>query len=482
MVNPNKELFRWGPFDGRPIYTSYYMIAIAKQLPKRYKYKWPEILLYFIKDKMTFISDYSDLRKAGKKHFNTWLMNDKNLKKIEFDFDKAIRELNKFYRKISNIYLDSLNDKQLFGIYNKWFKLYIDFWTSGLVPELANWGGEQILKEELSKKIKNEKDFITAFEKLAAPERLSFYQEEQLKLLNLKKYEKTKNFNNLLKEHVKKYFWIRNNYFEQKVLNKEYFKKQLADMEEVHLKINDIENIPKKTINDKQIIIKKCKLNKKIEKISKRLSYSIWLQDLRKKNIFTTNHYIDLFLKEISKRKKIRFLDLKFYSGEEILKLLKNNKKISNSVINQRKKVCLLHYYLGNLKFETEEKTYEKVKLFLIKKVDKKIGFLKGLVVSFGKGVVKGKVRILLTPRNLNKMEEGEVLVAPLTSPDYVVAMRKAAAVVTDEGGMTSHAAIVSRELGITCIVGTKIATRLLKNGMKVEVDANLGRVKILEK
>jgi len=69
-----------------------------------------------------------------------------------------------------------------------------------------------------------------------------------------------------------------------------------------------------------------------------------------------------------------------------------------------------------------------------------------------------------------------------MTSPDYILALKKAAAVVTDEGGMTCHAAIVSRELGIPGIVGTRFATQLLKDGMMVEVDAYNGIVKILEK
>ena len=77
-------------------------------------------------------------------------------------------------------------------------------------------------------------------------------------------------------------------------------------------------------------------------------------------------------------------------------------------------------------------------------------------------------------------MKDGEILVAPMTSPDYIVAMRKASAIVTDVGGLMSHAAIISRELGIPCIVGTKIATQVLKDGDLVEVDANKGIIKKL--
>ena len=75
------------------------------------------------------------------------------------------------------------------------------------------------------------------------------------------------------------------------------------------------------------------------------------------------------------------------------------------------------------------------------------------------------------------RIEAGDVLVTVMTNPDMVPAMRKASAVVTDEGGRTCHAAIVSRELGIPCIVGAKVATEVLAEGSKVTVDATCGVV-----
>ena len=81
----------------------------------------------------------------------------------------------------------------------------------------------------------------------------------------------------------------------------------------------------------------------------------------------------------------------------------------------------------------------------------------------------------------MEKMDKGDVLVSPMTSPDFVLAMKKASAVITDAGGITCHAAIVSRELKIPCIVGTKIATKVLKDGDLVEVNANKGIVKIIK-
>jgi len=111
---------------------------------------------------------------------------------------------------------------------------------------------------------------------------------------------------------------------------------------------------------------------------------------------------------------------------------------------------------------------------YSIKKTDKDF-ILEGLGAS--PGASSGKVRILKNAKELSKLIEGEVLVAKMTNPDFVPAMKRACAIVTDEGGKTSHAAIVSRELGIPCIVGTTNATKMLKNGEEISVDGISGRV-----
>ena len=105
---------------------------------------------------------------------------------------------------------------------------------------------------------------------------------------------------------------------------------------------------------------------------------------------------------------------------------------------------------------------------------------LKGYCAS--QGHATGKVKVCRGMEEVAKFKEGEILVACMTQPEYVPAMKKAAAIVTDEGGLTCHAAIISRELGKPCIISTKKATRILKDGMTVEVNATEGWVKILKK
>ena len=343
------------------------------------------------------------------------------------------------------------------------------------MPEISNWGGEKILKESLQNV--PSKDFHLVYEKLSTPSGLSFYQKEELDLLMVKRGHKT------LNNHVKKYFWINNSYLDATILDENFFKKRLNDVRrnEVEEKIKKIKNYLSNSKNEKRVLIRKYSLPKETQKISERLSYSIYWQDERKENIFIANHYIKLFLKEISRRYDIPFQYLEKIWCWEIEYLLKSKK------FNKEKMVKRINKQAGFMDSERERNIAMneiefnlKIKPILEMKVSKKIKEIKGISVNIGKGKVRGKVRILLDPRNSHKMQKGEILLAPMTSPEYILAMRKASAIVTDTGGMTCHAAIVSRELGIPCIVGTKIATKVFKNGMEVEIDAKNGIIKML--
>ena len=104
---------------------------------------------------------------------------------------------------------------------------------------------------------------------------------------------------------------------------------------------------------------------------------------------------------------------------------------------------------------------------------------LKGAVAYGGK--VRGKVKVLVRVEEIAKVKQGDILVAVMTFPNFVPAMEKAAAFITDEGGILCHAAIVSREMKKHCIIGTKIATRVLKDGDLISVDAEQGVVRIIK-
>lgn len=152
------------------------------------------------------------------------------------------------------------------------------------------------------------------------------------------------------------------------------------------------------------------------------------------------------------------------------------------SIIELKERNKHFIFYKGKIFTKISLKDFAKTQGIKIETiaVAKHVKEIKGQVAMAGNA--KGKVRLIMRKRDIPLLRRGEVLVTPMTTPDYVLAMRKAAAFVTDEGGITSHAAIVAREMNKPCLIGTKIATRALKDGDLVEVDANEGVVRIMKR
>lgn len=174
----------------------------------------------------------------------------------------------------------------------------------------------------------------------------------------------------------------------------------------------------------------------------------------------------------------------------EVPAKIRDNQKISNDEIVRLAKIAdklQKHYYFpqdiewakeGDKLYIVQTRPVTTIKEGGTKKDDIKIAdtpILTGAAASPGIGT--GNVKILQSPKELAKVKLNDVLVAKMTSPDYVPAMKRASAIITDEGGQTSHAAIVSRELGIPCVVGTREAMKKLKENMIVTVDGSKGQV-----
>lgn len=181
---------------------------------------------------------------------------------------------------------------------------------------------------------------------------------------------------------------------------------------------------------------------------------------------------------QISKNIKVKEEDIYYLFPEELDVLIKKKGK----EIQQRKKLCVTTNVLGNYSIFIGKKAQQLLEEYLPKpkQTKKKKNVLKGLTASAGK--VKGKVKIILLRKQFKDFKQGEILVAFQTMINFVPIMKKAKAILTEYGGITSHAAIVSRELKKPCIVGVANITSTLKNGDYIEVDANKGIVKILKR
>ena len=186
-------------------------------------------------------------------------------------------------------------------------------------------------------------------------------------------------------------------------------------------------------------------------------------------------------LEKVAKGLGMTYAELLYLSNHEILEALKKNSKNIELPKNfsERKHGygCIIdkgyeYIFTGKELTSTIDA--------LVPKTNTNVSEVKGTIASKG-GIVSGIARIMMAPSDFPRFREGDILIANETSPDFVPLMKKATAIVTDTGGVTSHAAIVSRELKKPCIIGTKIGTRVFKDGERVEVDTNNGVVKRLK-
>ena len=203
-----------------------------------------------------------------------------------------------------------------------------------------------------------------------------------------------------------------------------------------------------------------------------------WI-DLRKLGMMKHLYYLFCFLEIIAERFNLEYSDLSFYSLDEKIELLRSGKKVDRREVEKRQRDVFLVFEKGH-----------KIKMFYGKDADLMLKTatqghgskeLKGTVASRGATKnVQGIVKIVLNPSK-ERFEQGKILVTSMTRVEFVPLMRKAKAIITNEGGVACHAAIVSRELGLPCVIGTKNATEILKNGDKVELDLEKGVVKIIK-
>ncbi len=206
-------------------------------------------------------------------------------------------------------------------------------------------------------------------------------------------------------------------------------------------------------------------------------SMACYLRDYFKFSINKMIYYAEPLFAEIARRIDKTPDIIKDLYPQETMALL-NGEILNESKIRERVNHDILisskgkfYEYVGNeaVKFENR---------YLSVKLEAKKEFT-GRVASVGYG--RGKAKIILSGKDFYKLEEGNILVVTNTSPDFVPIMRRASAIVAEEGGITAHVSVVSRELGVPCIVGIPNITSLIKDDAEVEVDTKKGVVRILK-
>lgn len=339
------------------------------------------------------------------------------------------------------------------------------------------------------------KAFEEIYGKLTIPKYLSYVGEEQkllLKLLielkknNIKVIDITKtNYYRKLESIKNKYWWTNLGWENMDCKTMGTYIDALKEYESIlpnpEQKLVELEQYETKIEKQRKELYQKYSISNYLQQRITFFDEYTEIHDLRKEMQMRTAYSFDQFLKEFAQRLKQKITFLNFYTHEELYHLLTGTKTFDKNEAEQRYNAEFLFTYKHAMHL-----WYGKEAEALIKKHFKdgsenneNLKIIKGVCSSPGKA--RGIVKVCAgSAEAMKKITKGDVLVTGMTLPDYVPAMKKAAAIVTDEGGITCHAAIVSRELGIPCVTSTKIASEVLKDGMKVEVDADNGTVKII--
>jgi phosphohistidine swiveling domain-containing protein len=412
------------------------------------------------------------------------------------------------FSEIDEIELDKLSNEDLLELHRKTMDAYISRFTSSSIIDGFALGSDRVLAKKIHehlKKIGRDEEYDRLFSTLTAPVHLSFTNEAELSLLHianeirkkpelhglfiekkvheiLMKISEYPDIDRMLAQHQKGYFWTKNNYNDAFVLTEEQFiseiRRLFAEGIDIEHELDYIKGHPEKNKKTKGTLMKELSLPIDIKALIRYSEDFTHWQDERKKATFIGAHYILKILEEIGKRYSHDLDEMKQLLPDEVEKLAKG--VIGKEELKKRKRGCFVFFNEKEAFITTEEKIIAELREYFdsMDLPDEKIDVIKGLCASLGKA--KGKVKVIKSAREISKVEKGDILVAVMTRPDYVIGMKKAAAIVTNEGGITCHAAIVARELRIPCVIATKFATKILKDGDIVEVNADKGEVRII--
>ena len=271
-----------------------------------------------------------------------------------------------------------------------------------------------------------------------------------------------------IKKHLEKYGWMRSRYGYITPYKESMFKVLFKTLKNEQFKIHYAQE--KKQIKE---AIQKAKnlLGKKDQHIIDVMQFFIYYRTQRTDIMNYVSYLVAPTLKKYARAKGLTYKELLFCTHEELTKDLFNKKELK-SRMKSFSIIVKNHIHIFTGKDDKMIKRIFKLNESHEKEIKGKAAF---------RGKVTGKVKVINLTDDLKKIKKGDILVASMTTPEMVLAMQKAAAFVTNEGGITCHAAIIAREMKKPCVICTKIATQVLKDGQLVEVDANKGIVKIIK-
>jgi len=411
--------------------------------------------------------------------------------KLETEPDFAIKDIKSCKTACENLityskklcgknYLD-LNNKQISSYLEDYIKLYEAVFPYITTPHAI----ERYFESKIREQITNSK----YLQVVLSPNAL-FDEERESALIiadHVKNNGKDESYKEKLQDHYQKYCWLPMWMLSIKPLPIEYFRQEIDDIllkidnpqvERENIRQNDLEL--SKNVNK---ILKSINASEMLKKQVSLLQDYISLRTYRKNAICQSHHYVLDLINEISKRLLLSFDEVCLLSFDELFEGLKDklSKAKLKQISNERSSGFGLLMWKNSITTVTQAKGIVKTmeQYRIIQPMQKMTDVIRGNSASLGRAI--GKVKIVHNTRELDKVKSGDILVSKMTTPDFVIAMGRCVGIITDEGGVTCHAAIVSREMGIPCIVGTNVATKQLNDNDLVELNANEGFVRILE-
>ncbi|MBW2981504.1 hypothetical protein KY343_01360 [Candidatus Woesearchaeota archaeon] len=443
------------------------------------------------KDKLWFAWDKEQITEVGRKileKIKTKEGKKTHFNKIKIFFDKAIKSS----ERIRKLNLKEFDNEEIIKLYKEHYDNCKE--AHGLMDvniDAIDIYPVEYLKEKIKKSLpKNigSQEFIKIYTKLTTPTYKTYVKREEIELLKIASKIRKQNlsFERIkpdLKRVIDKFWWTSLGFesidpkFEEDFLKalKEYLR-DIKDPDD-YLKKSEKEFAEIKKQRDK--LIENYNLSKEIQDLIKLFDDYALFHDLRKEMQVRTGYSFQLLMYETARRLRLDKKDLEWYWPDEVCDLLKNKKFNKKEADKRIRAVCVLASE-GTLKTYSGDEAVKIRKQQLEEEVRSTAEII-GTSASPGKVIANVKV-CNGAEDALRKIQKGDVLVCGMTLPDYVPAMKKAAAIITDEGGITCHAAIISREFNIPCITGTRIATKVLKDGDLIEIDADNGIIKKLEK
>lgn len=440
-------------------------------------------------DEYSVDSDFEELCHKLDSYFNKDINFFEKFAEIEFEI---VEEIKDYLEKLKSKNLSNLKFNELYEEMKKFRFEYIRSFVPGMTRP------EDYLMVTLEKELKDmdlkEDNIQNIFSKVSTCPNYAplSYSEEPLDLLKIAlEMKKGKEIDSLIDEHIEKYAWIKAPVeFEDTSFTKNDYIDRLENIKNINIeeKIQNILKIRKNNDIEYEEVLKQYKFTEKAKKLIKAIRDFIFLRT------YTTEYSDHLFymarhtiFSEISKRCNIPVDDLIMLDDKEILSILENEGIIKDEIIDimkQRKKGFAMIWLDGNVKtifgddsLELQTEIANSYKVSDERESGKNV--ISGTVAN--KGKVRGTARILLSYEDIYKVQKGDIIIATMTTPDYISAMEKASGFVTDEGGVTCHAAILSREFDVPCIVGTINATKEIKDGQLIELDAYNGKVYAVE-